>query len=677
MAMIRFKGFRGQVPRLGERLQMPNFAKSAKNIKITSGNIVPLNGLKLAQTTVADVIRTIWRYRRVANGRSYQHWLTFPDRVDVVGSLIASDASGRVYWTSDGAEPRMTTYTDAITGSGLYPAGFYRLGIPSPTVAPSVAATGGVGSAVTRSYAFTFVSALGEESGPSPASALVTGKVDDTWTISAMQTAPTNGAAVSGWANLPGGELVRIGVTSALWVEVGHTITISGVTQASVPGFGRDLNGTHRVVAVNKATNEVDVALPAQNTGSGGAWVFAAPINITSMKKRIYRTDGTAGLFLFLAEVAVATTSYTDTTVINLGEQLRTLNTLPPPGNLTCLTSLPNGCLVGLAENEVCFSDPYMPYSWPVGNRYSFVGRGLALCPVGTSVIVLTDGFPIMLSGTDPEIMSLSVIETYAPCVSKRGAVNIGGGVLYPSHNGLWLATAAGVELRTASLYRADEWSELAPETFEAAYFDGQYYAVHQAVGQAERKILVLDTSELDSAVEVSDYADHLYRNDQDGKMYAAKGGRIYQWDADSAKRYLSEWTSILVQLDKPRNFSHAQVHAAWEDPNPENTRTQEQNAALMAAGADAVGGHILSGGFLDFEFNGSNLRRFTLPGKVQFVLYDGDTPVFAKTVESSAPFRLPSGAKYETVRVGGNANVPIFTMSIAETTEELAQATT
>lgn len=94
------------------------------------------------------------------------------------------------------------TYIDAVegnsvditdTGTGTHTAttqeqAEFTLGIPQPA-APTVVPSGGSGSADTRSYVVTWVSAYGEEGPPSDAD-VETGKVDDTWAI----TLPTPSA---------------------------------------------------------------------------------------------------------------------------------------------------------------------------------------------------------------------------------------------------------------------------------------------------------------------------------------------------------------------------------------------------------------------------------------------------------------------------------------------------
>jgi hypothetical protein len=58
----------------------------------------------------------------------------------------------------------------------------WLLGIPAPSVVPSVSPSGGTGADTTRAYVYTWVSAYGEE-GPPSEPTTVTGQVDDTWAI--------------------------------------------------------------------------------------------------------------------------------------------------------------------------------------------------------------------------------------------------------------------------------------------------------------------------------------------------------------------------------------------------------------------------------------------------------------------------------------------------------------
>jgi hypothetical protein len=674
MAALTFKGFRGNVARMSERLQSPNFAHVARNIRITSGRLDSLRGPVVRHTSLLDSIRTIWRYRHFTGPTSFvDYWVPFTEDVDVVLSPLSNDDDGRFFWTSDEYEPRYSSFALAIQ-SQPYPTQFYALGIPSPTTAPTLTAPALGATNELRAYAFTFATADGQESGTSPASAVLNGNISGTWALSNIQTAPPNTGTVTGAVTASLGR-VRLTLDTVFGLEVGNTLTVSGIVGMT------DANKSHRLLAVNKSGNTVDVALStAQTYTSGGAWARNAPIDTTGMVKRIYRQAGTDKSFFFVAEIPVATTTYNDTVAGSaLGELIESATTLPPPATLRCLVSLPNGCLCGIAGNEVCFSDPYKPYSWPASNRYSFSGRGVALVPAGTSVIVLTDGFPILVSGTDPESMSPSTMETYAPCVSKRGVVNVGGGALYPSSDGLWLAAPGAVQKRTANLYRQVEWDALGPTTFVAAFHEGQYYASHQGPGDFKPKLLVLDISEMDSAVSVDEAVTALYRNDYDGRLYIAKGNQVLEFDASDVNKYIAEWTSVEVQLDQPRNFSVAQVHAKYDQIVKFDDSVLLANRALIAQGPDAVNGHSAGFEILSLEVCGSNLRRYMTgtERKVQFNLFDGDRVVYSTVVTSMRPFKLPAGFKIEVLRVGINASIPVYSATIAQSTAELAQAST
>lgn len=668
MTFIHIKGFRGKLPRVSERALAPNQARRADNLKITSGRIDPLAGLSLVFSN-SHPIRTAYRYRVFRNDAFESNWLTWPTDVDVVPSLVPTDTLGRFYFTGDGYEPRMSSYAAAIAG-GSYPAAWFALGVCPAAAAPSLTTAGGGSSPETRSYVTTFVTALGEESPPSPPSAEVAGHTNGTWTLNSMQLPPVNSGTISAAVNLGTGR-VRVTLNTVYGIAQYDTLALSGVAGMT------SLNGTFRVLVVNTASNYIEVALQTGQTyTSGGAWAKKAPHNTSGMTRRIYRTTGTAGVFLFVAEIAASTVSYVDAVAASsLGEELPTATSQLPPKNMVGLISLPNGCLVGIAGNEVCFSEPYMPYSWPIANRYSFSGQGVALVSAGNSVIVLTDTYPILITGTDPESMSPSTLETYAPCVSKRGVVNAGAAAVYPSFDGLWLAAPGRVDCLTRKLYREEEWSQINPASFDAAFHDGQYYASY--VGAEENRILVVDINEPDSVVEVDEVVDCLYRNELDGKLYASKGAKLYEWDSDLGHAYDVDWMSSDVQVSKPINFTVAQVHADFNAITPVDTTQLDANVALIALGADAVAGHIDGHELLSVELNGSYIVPVELddPKQIQFTLYSNGSPVFTTQVVSGAPFRLPSGFLTELVNLGVHTSVKVYSITIADSVEELARA--
>lgn len=670
MTFVALKAFRGAVPRYSDRLLEGNQAQRAWNVRVTSGRLDPIRGPGLVTTISAlgAAIRTMFRYRHFVNGVATDNWLVWAQDVDVQLSPLSNDERGVFYFTSDEFEPRVSSYDLAISGA-RYPNAWYALGVPSPTAAMTVTPTGGVAADEERSYAYTFVTSWGEESGPSPASAVTTGKPDGSWALAGMQAAPPNsGTVTAAVANTPVSGQVRVTLDTVFGLAPGEGITLAGIVGLT------DLNGTHRIVSVDAALNRVVVRLvTSQVYTSGGTWARESPLNTAGMVKRIYRTAGTNPAFLFVAEIPVADTTYADTIPgVGLSEVIQTQFTLPPPKNLTCLKRLPNGCLVGLNGNEICFSEPYKPYSWPIGNRYSFSGRGVALNVAGSSVIVLTDTFPILFTGTDPEAMSPTTMQTYAPCVSKRGVVDIGGGCAYPSFDALNLATPGQVIKLTQKLYREKEWKALNPASFDAAFHDGQYYAQY-SLDSLKARMLLLDMAEPDSTTEIDERVDAIYRNELDGLLYIAQGTRIYQWDADDGFRYASDWMSREYQFAKPTTFNCAQVFAEFGDIIPINTVQQDANAALQALpmmGAGQIAGLEL----LATEINGSLLQPVIqqVERKVQLTFYKRGEPYYTVEVKNEKPFRLPTGDLAELFAVQISASVPTYSFAMASSMDEL-----
>ena len=668
MTGIAIRAFRGTVPRMSDRLLADNQAAHvALNCKVTSGRLDPLKGLGLVHTSDLDSITTMYRYRHL---EAY-NWLVWDSVVDVVRSPVAQDSLGRFYFTGDG-EPRMSTYADAISGS-LYPNAWYVLGVTPPVTAMAITVVGGAAADEDRAYVYTFVTQYGEESGPSPA-LLKTGKPDGSWNITLMDAAPPNSGTISAAvADTPVTGQVEVTLNTVFGLAAYEELTFAGVAGMT------DLNGTFELVSVDTAANKVVVTLATAQVYSGAAdtWTRRAPHNTTSMMKRIYRTVGTNTDYKLVAEIAVANTTYSDTVpaaTVSLNNGIPTLDTLVPLKNMHSLVLLANNALAGIAGNQVCFSEQGKPYSWPLSNRYSFPGTGVALCAAGNSAIILTDGFPYVATATVPEAASVTKIpgDTLAPCVAKRGMVDIGSGALYPSHDGLYVATTSGARNITEALYTQDEWDLLMPATFKAAFHDSRYYAMHDADPQP--LMFMLHTKEADSVIEFNEIVDTLYTNPWDGKLYVGQTNTISAWDTDPLNQYGLSWQSKNYQLGKPVSLAVAQVHARFEDLIPQNTTIIDANAALALWDA--------SGAIATFEVGVYEIAASAIipvpdqtVGSVQFTLVRDDEPVFTKNVTSNRVFKLPGGTKSDLYAIQISSTIAVYSLNAAESVNELKQA--
>jgi len=151
-----------------------------------------------------------------------------------------------------------------------------------------------------------------------------------------------------------------------------------------------------------------------------------------------------------------------------------------PVEGLRGLTIIQNNILTGYVGNTVYFSEPGKPHAWPKG-----YGRVLEHLIVGTAVlngslIVLTEGYPYLISTNDPAAgISVVKIDALFPCVSGRGIVKLANAVAYPTNDGMAVySSAAGSMLISKFNYNDDTWKDvLDPRKIIAGYYNEAYFA--------------------------------------------------------------------------------------------------------------------------------------------------------------------------------------------------------
>lgn len=193
MAKLQVSEFQGIAPRIDARLLQDSQGQIGENLKLTSKALQSWREQVLVNLPVrTGLLKSIYRYE----GTGTPLWLTWNTDVDVVKAPISNDTTDRLYWTGDGKPKAGDNADNTVTGiaatggSNIYPENSITLGYPAPTAAPTVA-IGGAGAGtdpVDKLYVYTFVSFWGEESAPSPASAIINvdltdGEVD----LSAME----------------------------------------------------------------------------------------------------------------------------------------------------------------------------------------------------------------------------------------------------------------------------------------------------------------------------------------------------------------------------------------------------------------------------------------------------------------------------------------------------------
>ncbi len=501
MTLIKVDMFKGRAPKIASRLLPEGMGTVVTNCRLDTGDIEPIHtkgaDIKAGNSSWSGPVQTVYKYDVDANGDAI--WFRWNQGVDVVRSPVAGNTNNRVYYTghetsAGDMRPRVTNYMNALSG-GVEPypdVNGYRLGVPAPSQAPSVAVVGDPPAtpenetSESRAYVYTFVTAFGEEGPPSMPSSIV---------------------------------------------------NLYPVTQTTaVSGF--------------------DVAEPTISGELGLGY------NITH--KYIYRTVTTSGgttEYQWVDSIPLAEATYPDSKLtLALGEVIPSTGWVAPPNNMKGLTSMSNGIMVAYLDNEVLFSEPFLPHAWPDKYRkstdYPIVGVGT----IGNTVVVTTEAYPYVASGAHPSNMVLNRLPENQACVSERSIVNMGRYVMYASPDGLVAVSGNTVKLATDPIMKRSQWQALKPETIHAYHYEGNYIAFYTVDGT--QKCFSFDPEEgvyidIDGLTSVAG----AYNDPEDDALYLIDTeGAISLFEGGAANTYT--WVSKEYKLASPLNMAAARIEA-------------------------------------------------------------------------------------------------------------------
>lgn len=211
--------------------------------------------------------------------------------------------------------------------------------------------------------------------------------------------------------------------------------------------------------------------------GSTSTVVFPTLNDPRAAFYRVYRTEG-AGTFNFVGQfTALANTpDYADVVFsADLGSPCETENHNHPPEKLENLISIGNGVLAGYFDNTLCFSEPYKPHAWPIDYQLAFPDDIMGIGSLDGSIAVTTKGNPWIVSGSHPSVMNQARIDEPFACVSKRGLVDMGGFVLYPSSEGIAYLSVGGSKIITRNIYSKNQWLALTPSSVLSFRYRDKY----------------------------------------------------------------------------------------------------------------------------------------------------------------------------------------------------------
>ena len=424
-----------------------------------------------------------------------------------------------------------------------------------------------------------------------------------------------------------------------------HDVSESDTDQAQY--FGDTMNGTYiQSGVVITVTTAID---HGYTTGDRVYLNFISGLSVDGLYQIATTPSSTS--FTVTADASFSTSgnlfvdnySFIDTfDPLGLTNILITDDFDAPPANLQGITAVQNNILAGFVGNELYFSEPAYPHAWPAKYKITLEYNIVALAAVAGYLFVMTEGYPYQFSGGDPATMSFARVDTLYPCLSKRGIVNMGYGVLYPTHGGLALySPLSGGALITKALEDWDTWGiSLDPTTLDAEFFDDKYFGAHSTGG-----IIFERDDNIGGILTTFTYSPTaIYYDPPSGKLFYAAGtaGDIYEWNNLSQPNSVLEWKSKVLESKDFINLGAARVVADYINVSTDWDLTNTDWDATTS-----------------LWNQGQN---------VTFKLWANKQLIFTTTVSDENVFRLPTGYRVDKFELSVETDLRVRAIHIGET---------
>jgi hypothetical protein len=314
-------------------------------------------------------------------------------------------------------------------------------------------------------------------------------------------------------------------------------------TETFVSAYGEESpNGPVSAVIDMDPTTSVTIGnlTPVPTPSGGKAW------NITH--RRLYRTSftgGTSAGFQLVAQLPVATTSYTDSLAqSSLGATLSSEGYYPPPDGAYGMTVTESGVMVLLKDRDVHLSENSLPHAYDPDFTKRLQYKTVAAAAFEGALVVMTEGDLYVGNGTTPSTMLLTRIPDTQPCLSAAGVVVTRGGAYYPSPEGLIaIGTNFVPTLVTKGMFTRDQWLSYNPASFIAGLWDGKYRAYFKRADNSTGLLIIDPTGKTAPLVLGTQGASAVTAAHQDKTtdiLYIARGGNIEAVGTSSTRK---AWT--------------------------------------------------------------------------------------------------------------------------------------
>jgi hypothetical protein len=332
----------------------------------------------------------------------------------------------------------------------------------------------------------------------------------------------------------------------------------------------------------------------------------------------------------------------------NLVSILSSTEFAPPPRALKGLTVVQNNILAGFVGNDIYFSEPGKPHAWPIAYKRSIEYNIVGIEAIGNTVLVMTDGYPYIISGNSPATFSQSRLPSRYPCMSARSIVATSFGIVYASHDGLIVfSPSGGAQLLTRVVHSSDTWdTSLDVTTLNATSYKDAYFGSHSAGS------IVFETGDKagPSFVDVDFTFTSSWYDSLTNALYVTSGttGAIYRWDDLDQTNDIMRWRSKTLITQDFTNIGAARVVADYTGTDPSTVW-----------------------GLTEDTWNGDdNLWNSVDP--ITFNLYVNKSLIFTTTVSNSDVFRLPTGYSSDTFEVEVLSSIRVRAIHLGATPTDL-----
>jgi len=323
-------------------------------------------------------------------------------------------------------------------------------------------------------------------------------------------------------------------------------------------------NGTRGESAPSPVSLPITCSANALETVTIGA----EPVGRNIAGWRVYRSNtSTQGAeFQLEGEFDIVNKSVTfSQPASNLGEVCPTTLWIEPPANLRGLVNMPNGIMAGFFDNTVCFSEPFVPYAWPLGYQLTVPHPIVALGTFGQTLVVMHQGGVDYISGSDSASMSIQKDVSKQACVSFKSVVSVEGGVMYSSPDGLCLATGQGVDLITKNSFMRPEWQTINPASIIGGYAEQTYFGGWKNAFSGGVFMLHLPTMKL-TTIDVSGVGSAVFSDTATDTLYLVQGTSVLAL-FKGADRRVGTWRSKIAVMPKHLSYAWLTVESDFEHP--------------------------------------------------------------------------------------------------------------